>query len=274
MTPGLLRDLLTLLVGLLTGVMSALFGVGGAVVSNPGLRALGASPLVTVGTTLPSILPGAVSGTLRYHREGLVNWGMVAWAAPAGVAAVVVGSLLSHAVPGNGHLLLLIIAGLLGVTAWRTARGAPPVDAAGPPAGTADPSRPDPPGRARPGWWAAAVGLAAGLLSGLLGVGGGVVLVPGFSELAGLPLKSAIATSLVCVGIFGVPGTVTHAVLGDVDWRLAALLTVGVVPGARLGANLTIRTAERPLRLAVACFLGVAAVVYAAAELRALLATR
>jgi uncharacterized protein len=269
--PGLPRDLLTLLVGVLTGVMSALFGVGGAVVSNPGLRALGVSPLVTVGTTLPSILPGAVSGTLRYHREGLVHWGMVAWAAPAGVAAVVAGSLLSHAVPGNGHLLLLVIAGLLAVTAWRTARATPPAD---PPADTAGPGAPGVPGRARPGGWAAAVGLVAGLLSGLLGVGGGVVLVPGFSELAGLPLKSAIATSLVCVGIFGVPGTVTHAVLGDVNWRLAALLTVGVVPGARLGANLTIRIAERRLRLTVACFLGVAAVVYGAAELRAVLSTR
>jgi uncharacterized protein len=253
-------DLLTLLLGVLTGVMSALFGVGGAVISNPGLRALGASPLVTVGTTLPSILPGAISGTLRYQRERLVAWPVVAWAASAGVAAAVAGSLLSHAVPGHGHALLLLIAGLLGVNAWRTARGG---DREGRRRGGS------PRGR---GWPAALVGLAAGLLSGLLGVGGGVLLVPGFTELADLPLKSAIATSLVCVGVFGVPGTITHALLGDVDWRAAALLTVGVVPGARLGAGLTVRIAEARLRLVVGCFLGVVAVAYAAVETHALLA--
>jgi hypothetical protein len=266
MEPGLLRDLLTLLLGLATGVLSALFGVGGAIVSNPGVRALGASPLVAVGTTLPSILPGAVSGTLRYQREGLIDWTVVTWTAAAGLLAVVGGSLLSHAVPGEGHLLLLTIAVLLGFTAWRTAFGA---SAAEDPTGRGDPGQAPP--RVRAGWLAGMVGVAAGLLSGLLGIGGGVIMVPAFTELVGLPLKSAIASSLVCVGIFGVPATVTHALLGDVDWRMAALLTVGVVPGARLGASLTIRTAERRLRLAVGAFLAIVAVLYAVTETHALL---
>jgi uncharacterized protein len=264
---GLLRDALTLLVGLLTGLLSALFGVGGAIVSNPGVRALGAAPLVAVGTTLPSILPGAATGTLRYQREGLVDWQVVAWASTAGLAAVVGGSLLSHAVPGNGHLLLLAIAVLLAFTAWRTAF-ATSVEDDGEDANPGAEART----RVRTGWRPALAGLAAGLLSGLLGIGGGVILVPAFTELMGLPLKSAIATSLVCVGVFGLPATVTHALLGDVDWRLAALLTIGVVPGARLGAGLTIRTAERRLRLLVGGFLGVVAVVYFVTEARALLA--
>jgi uncharacterized membrane protein YfcA len=118
---------------------------------------------------------------------------------------------------------------------------------------------------------AAAIGVAAGLLSGLLGIGGGVIMVPAFTELLHLPLKSAIATSLVCVGIFGVPATITHALLGDIDWRLAALLTVAVIPGARIGASLTIRAAERPLRLAIGAFLAVVAVVYFVTEGRALM---
>jgi uncharacterized membrane protein YfcA len=267
---GPLRDALTLLLGLVTGVLSALFGIGGAIVSNPGLRALGAAPLVAVGTTLPSILPGAISGTLRYRREGLVDWRLVAPAAAAGLLAVVGGSLLSHAVPGDGHLLLLLIAVLLAVTAWRTAfTGA--VD------NREDPTSPPatlPHGvsaTARERWMAAGVGVAAGLLSGLLGIGGGVIMVPAFTELLHLPLKSAIATSLVCVGIFGVPATVTHALLGDIDWRLAALLTVAVIPGARIGASLTVRAAERPLRLAIGAFLAVIAVVYFVTEGRALL---
>jgi uncharacterized protein len=297
MEPGLLRDALTLLLGFATGVLSALFGIGGAIVSNPGLRALGASPLVAVGTTLPSILPGAISGTLRYRREGLIDWHVIAPAVVSGLLAVVAGSLLSHAVPGGGHLLLLLIAVLLAFTAWRTAVTPPSVpddDKGGSTGGTrgaasgrvggvdnpepASPApdplpspgmRPGRPGRTR--WVAAGIGVVAGLLSGLLGIGGGVIMVPAFTELLGLPLKAAIATSLVCVGIFGVPATITHAVLGDIDWRMATLLTVGVVPGARIGASLTIRTAERRLRLAVGIFLALVALVYFVTETRALL---
>jgi uncharacterized membrane protein YfcA len=266
MEPSLLRDALTLLVGLFTGVLSALFGVGGAMVSNPGVRALGAPPLVAVGTTLPSLLPGAVSGTLRYQREGLVDWQVVAWASSAGLPVVVGGALLSRVVPGEGHLLLLAIAVLLAFTAWRTAFGVPEGDdrEEGNPTRVAAP-------RITAGWRPALVGVAAGLFSGLLGIGGGVIMVPGFTKLQ-LPLKSAIATSLVCVGVFGVPATITHALLGHVDWRLATLLTIGVVPGARLGASLTVRADERHLRLVVGLFLGLIAVVYFVTEARALLA--
>jgi uncharacterized membrane protein YfcA len=114
--------------------------------------------------------------------------------------------------------------------------------------------------------------LVAGLLSGLLGIGGGVIMVPAFSDLLSMSLRSAIATSLVCVGVFGVPATITHAALGDVDWRLAILLMIGVVPGARVGAALTLRTAERRLRLVVGVFLAVVALVYFVTETRALLA--
>ena len=301
MHAGLPRDVLSLLLGFLTGMLSALFGIGGAIVSNPGLRALGAAPLVAVGTTLPSILPGAISGTLRYRREGLIDWRLITPAAAAGLLAVVGGSLLSHAVPGEGHLLLLIIALLLAFTAWRTAFTRGVEDDPSSPAGAvdnpehldprpatlplrgasqqrvgvsrADTSRPGSPGSdARQRRVAAGIGLVAGLLSGLLGIGGGVVMVPAFSELLSLSLKSAIATSLVCVGIFGVPAAITHALLGDVDWRLAILLMIGVIPGARVGAALTLRTAERRLRLAVGVFLALVALVYLVTETRALLA--
>ncbi|MHB8668954.1 MAG: sulfite exporter TauE/SafE family protein [Acidimicrobiales bacterium] len=268
MHAGVLRDLLTLVVGVITGVMSAAFGVGGATISTPGIRLLGASAFIAVGTTLPSILPSAVTGTLRYRREGLVDWRVVAWAAPAGAAASVLGSLASHAVPGNGHWLMVLTAALLGVTAANMAR-APRQETA-----SADPAigeairtsiRPR-----EPALGLAGVGIVAGVLSGLLGVGGGIVMVPGFTELVRMPIKAAIATSLVCVAIFAIPGTVTHALLGDIDWRFALLLAVAVIPGARLGAAAALRATDRRLRIAVAVFLGLVAVVYAAGEIIAL----
>ena len=257
MDPGPLRDGLTLVAGLATGALSAAFGVGGAVISTPAIRALGASATVAVGTTLPSILPSAAAGTLRYAREQLIDWRVVAWAVPGGVVGSILGSLLSHAVPGNGHVLMLLTAGLLAFTAARMTRP------------TADPHPHEVP-RVPTALLLSGIGFAAGLLSGLLGVGGGIVMVPGFTELAGVPLRKTIATSLVCVGFLAIPGTITHAFLGDIDWRFAALLTVAVVPGARLGAAATLRSGDRRLRLAVGLFLGAIAVVYAAGELLAL----
>ena len=119
MDPGPLRDALTILTGVATGTMSGLFGVGGAVISTPAIRALGASAAVAVGTTLPSIIPGAASGTARYMREGLIDGRVVRWTAPAGIVAAVLGSWLSKIVPGEGHLLMLMTAALLGFSAWR-----------------------------------------------------------------------------------------------------------------------------------------------------------
>ena len=114
------------------------------------------------------------------------------------------------------------------------------------------------------------MGAVAGMLSGLLGIGGGVLMVPGFNQFVGLRLKQTIATSLVCVGIFAVPGMITHAFLGDIDWRFAVLIAVGVIPGARIGAALAIRAQRQSLRIAVALFLGAISVIYLAGEVNAL----
>ncbi len=252
--------------------MSAAFGVGGATITTPGIRALGASAFVAVGTTLPSIIPSAVSGTLRYMREGLVDWDVVKWAAPVGVVMSILGSLLSHVVPGNGHWLMILTALLLGVTAWRMRK--PPQRAAVEEAEAE--SEFDALGGVKQHTFhrtptvTAMVGAAAGVLSGLLGIGGGILMVPGFNQILGLRLKETIATSLVCVGIFAVPGMITHAFLGDINWRFAILLAVGVIPGARIGAALAIRADRQNLRIAVAVFLGVISVIYLIGEVNAL----
>jgi len=263
--PGLLRDILALALGFLSGILSGAIGVGGAIITTPGIRLLGASAFLAVGTTLPPIVLSAVAGTARYAREGMVDWAVLAATAPAGVVAVVGGSLASHAVPGNGHLLMVFTAVLLVVSAVRIARPSvphPPDDQA------ATDSVASP--RAYSLVSAAGVGAGAGLLSGLLGIGGGALLVPAFSEIMGLPLKVSIATSLACVGILAVPGTITHAALGDVDWGLAVPLALAVLPGARVGAGLAIAAQNRRLALAVALLLGVIGVFYGVGELAAL----
>lgn len=236
-------------------------------VSTPAIRLLGASALTSIGTTLPSILPSAVSGTLRYSRAGLVRWEVVRLVVPFGVVASVGGALLSHRVPGNGHLLMVVTAALLLWSSWRMAQGAP--DVALPDVGAGEVAVAAPPLHRAV---LPLIGLLAGGLSGLLGVGGGVIMVPAFTELADIPLKTAIATSLACVGVFAIPGTITHAALGGIDWRFAILLSVAVIPGARIGAALVLRLTDRRLRVAVASFLGLIALLYGGGELATWLA--
>lgn len=263
MDPGPLRDVLTVIVGVGTGVLSASFGVGGAVVSTPAIRALGVPALLAVGTTLPSIFPSAITGTARYVREELILWRVVAITAPAGIVAAVVGSSLADDVPGDGHLLMILTAVLLAYTAIRMAKKPKQVG----PAETVAPVRPA--GESKP-VTLVVVGIAAGLMSGLLGIGGGVVMVPGFTELGKLPLKTAIATSLACVAIFAIPSTITHALNDNIDWRIALFLTIGVIPGARLGAAAAVKASDEGLRKTVAVFLGLIAAIYFVGELLAL----
>ncbi|NBR99041.1 MAG: sulfite exporter TauE/SafE family protein [Actinobacteria bacterium] len=116
MDAGIFRDALTLVAGVATGLMSGTFGVGGAVISTPAIRALGCSAALAVGTTLPSILPGAVTGSWRYRQGELIRWQVIRFTAPSGIVAAVVGAWVSPRVPGNGHLLMVLTALLL---MWR-----------------------------------------------------------------------------------------------------------------------------------------------------------
>jgi uncharacterized protein len=247
---------LTMFVGVLTGILSGMFGVGGAVISTPAVRALGATPLEAVGSTLPSILPSSISGTLRYVREGLVRGRVVLWTCVFGVPASVGGSVLSDVLPGGGHVLMLATAALVGFTAYRTAFPKTRVD-------MTDDEHID-------RWQVAIIGVAAGGLSGLLGVGGGILMVPAFSAWLRMPLKETVATSLACVGVFAIPGTITHALLGHIDWAFAIPLCIGVIPGARIGASFTIAASDRTLRLSVAGALALIAAIYAVGEIIAL----
>ncbi len=100
-----------------------------------------------------------------------------------------------------------------------------------------------------------AIGALTGLYSGFLGLGGGFILVPMLTRWLGFDIKRAIATSLLAITILAIPGTITHAVLGNIDWRIAAVLAVGVIPGAILGSRLTLGSAERSVRIGFATLL-------------------
>jgi uncharacterized membrane protein YfcA len=111
------------------------------------------------------------------------------------------------------------------------------------------------------------VGLCAGGLSGLLGIGGGVVMVPVLVNRVGFPIKRALGTSLVSTGFFALPATLTHAYFGGIAWNYAIPLAVGVIPGSRIGSALALRSNDRGLRMAVSLFLIAVAITLATKEL-------
>ena len=125
---------------------------------------------------------------------------------------------------------------------------------------------PPPPSVARLG----TIGALTGLYAGFLGLGGGFVLVPMLTRWVRFDIKRAIGTSLIAIAILAVPGTITHAFLGHIDWRIAAALTVGVIPGAWLGARFTLGSAERTIRIAFAGMLLLVGVWLAVSEIAGL----
>ena len=100
-----------------------------------------------------------------------------------------------------------------------------------------------------------------GSLPGYVGVGGGFIMVPLMMSVLHVPMKLTSGTSLIAVMILAVPGTITQAVLGNINWVAGIAVACGSIPGAALGAKLIPKVPERQLRFLFAGFLVVAAVL-------------
>jgi uncharacterized membrane protein YfcA len=98
------------------------------------------------------------------------------------------------------------------------------------------------------------LGLVAGVLSGLLGVGGGLILVPGMVLVLGMRQHVAHATSLAAIIPTAVAGVAAFGKASSVDWRVGALLAAGSIPGAQLGATAMRRIPAAQLRVAFGVF--------------------
>lgn len=220
----------TVLVGFVTGVFSGTFGVGGGVLTTPAIRLfLGGAPLIALGTPLPVTLPTALTGAWNYHRRQEVDWAVARWVGGAGVLAAILGAYLTTRF--SGHVLMLLTAFLILIVGLDFASGARQRRLLGGNAiAAADRKLP-----------MILIGLVGGFLSGFLGIGGGVFMVPAFMLGLGMQVKRAFGTSLVVVACLAVPGSVVHLALGHVDPFLALGLTLGVVPGAYLGSSFALR---------------------------------
>ncbi len=249
MTP--LHAALGVLAGFVSGLLSGMFGVGGGIVMTPAIQILlGAPPIVALATPLPAIFPTAATGAFTYRRAGEADLRAAMWMAIPGVAGAAGGAALTQVV--EIHLLLVVTALLLAWQAVGILRGRRDRRSGSPRGGTP--------------LAYAGIGLLAGSISGLLGIGGGLVMVPMMAGVLGIPLKRALGTSLVAIVVLVIPGTLVHAALGNIDWAIFAVVTLGAMPGARIGANLALGTRERTLRTLVGSFMLVVAVAYGVVE--------
>lgn len=243
--------IIAVLIGLVSGILSGLFGVGGGIVMTPGIQVLlGTAPIVALATPLPVILPTAITGALTYRRAGEIDERAALWMSVPGIAAATVGAALTDVI--DTHLLLVVTALLLAYQAVAILRGRRAAETK--------------PQRATTAWTFVGIGLAAGFVSGLLGIGGGLVMVPLLAGWLGMPLKRALGTSLLAIVVLVIPGTIVHTALGHIDWAIVAAVTFGAVPGALIGARIALGTQERTLRLAVGSFLLIVAVSYGVSE--------
>lgn len=250
----IVTQLFYVLLGLATGVLAGAFGVGGGSLTTPVMRdVIGTPGHVALGTPLPIIIPTAASGVLVFHRRGLIRYRV-------GLVCALAGSVTALLAAGTtayfgGRELMLITSIYIALVAVKFGTGE---------------KGPTPKARPAPQWLmlrAALIGLLAGALSGFLGVGGGIILVPAMVLLLNFHMHEAVGTSLLVMTIYAIPGSVGHYLLGHVDVALLVPIALGAVLGAQLGARLAVRTREKRLRLAFSVFLFAVAAFMALAEL-------
>lgn len=222
-----LRRLLGLAgIGLAVGFFSGLFGVGGGIILVPLLMlTLGLSQRLAGGTSLAAVLPTAVAGLVGYAAIGNVDWvagGVLALGAIGGSLA---GTWLMHRIPQR--LLRWIFVVFLGLVAVRMFFLVPDR--------TADLE-----------FGVAtivgllALGLVVGIVSGLLGIGGGVIIVPALMLLFGVGDLVAKGTSLLMMIPTAVTGTLSNSRRRNVDLTAAAVIGLLAIPASFGGVAVSV----------------------------------
>jgi hypothetical protein len=218
------------LVGIVAGFLSGLFGVGGGILIVPALvLVLGFDQRLAHGTSLAAVLPIAISSLTSYTIEDKVDWRVGLLLAAGAVGGAVVGTHILHKLPHDA--LALAFAILLVATAIRLLL-----------------DHSDAQGRGTIGVGGAvlmiAIGLAAGILAGLLGVGGGIILVPAMVVGFGIPAAIAKGTSLLVIVPTAIMGTWRNRKKKNADIRVAVILGLGGVVSAFVGGNISVGMSE------------------------------
>lgn len=263
------------LVGVGIGVLSGLLGVGGGTIMVPVFRLVfDMSPIMSTATSLFTIVPTSISGAVSHVRNKTC---LPALGVAAGLGGALTSPLGVQLASISPAWLIMVVAALViiwsAINILSKAIKAKPVAASGAAPAQADAVE-SADANAATGvagstttlsrkqlLLGACIGLAAGLASGYVGVGGGFLMVPLFLSVIGVDMRKASGTSLIAVMILAIPGVIQQAFLGNINYVAGIAIALGSIPGALLGAKLITRVPERTLRFIFGGFLLVAAVI-------------
>lgn len=242
------QSILAVVSGGIVGLSLGLLGGGGSILAVPlllyvvGLK----NPHIVIGTTALAVSVNAYLNLIPHWRAGHVNWKAGVGFSLPGIGGAVAGSFLGRQLHGSTLLflfaiLMLIIAGLVLKTA-RPARD-----------GKVRPTRHDGQGAVTGATDALALhwpkvggsGFLVGALSGFFGIGGGFLIVPALVFSADLAFITAIGTSLVAVGTFGLTTAITYALHGMINLPAFAAYVVGGALAGIIGTRMATHLSQQ-----------------------------
>lgn len=230
---------LEIALGFVIGLSLGLLGGGGSILTVPALVYLvGQTPQMAITTSLAIVGANSVLGANFHRLQGTLNWHVALLFGGAGM-------LISYAAAGLSRhwlsptLLLVTFAVLMIVIGLLMLR--PP-----PAPGTGDVQLQWP--------VVLASGAGVGLLTGILGVGGGFLIVPALVMLIGLPMAQAVGTSLLVIAMNSAAGFLGHLGEGAFDWSLVVVFVLAGLAGTFTGSRLAGRLPATRLRRLFAGF--------------------
>jgi uncharacterized protein len=276
------NGLVIVALGALTGILSGMFGVGGGFLTTPLMIFYGIPPTVAAASAASQVTGASVSGVFAHTRRGGVDYQMGAVLVTGGLIGTVIGAGLFRLLQELGQidvvislLYVLLLGGIGGVMA-RESWQAVQAQRAGMPL-PARKRRHHPMVANLPLRWRfyrsglyisplapLLLGMFTGMLTMLMGIGGGFVLVPAMLYILGMSANVVVGTSLFQILFVTMATTMMHAMTTKaVDILLALLLLIGSVSGAQIGAQLAQKLPAERLRFALAAIVLVVALLMA-----------
>lgn len=257
--------------GALTGILSGMFGVGGGFLTTPLMIFYGIPPTVAAASAASQVTGASVSGVFAHTRRGGVDYQMGSVMVAGGILGTGIGAVLFNLLERIGQidtvinilyvLLLGSIGGLMAkesIQSIRAERSGVPI--------AARKRRHHPVVASLPMRWRfyrsglyispfapLLLGICTGILTMLMGIGGGFILVPAMLYVLGMSANVVVGTSLFQILFVTIATTMMHALTTHaVDIVLASLLLLGSVTGAQLGAQFAQKASPVTLRLVLA----------------------
>lgn len=246
--------ILIILAGAATGIVLGLFGSGGSIIAMPALMyLLGVKAKSAIAMSLGIVAVTATLSAWDHWRRGNVDVRVALVFGVFGIAGTFGGAKIGVMTPVVVQLVMFAL--VMYAAAWKMLKPAlvpQPAGIAGLPVPGSRPAE------ARMGH-IAAHGIGVGVLTGVVGVGGGFLIVPALALLSGLPMKLAIGTSLAIVaaksyaGFFGYLGSV------PIDWTTMGAFTSVTIVGSFVGTRIAHRFSQEMLKRSFGGFLIVVA---------------